>query len=77
MARAQRRKATTTSAGKFVPETRTRKGGNLKRETKSSPQPTVIEAGKSKLSDARSPLVIQVTNEQAQHILDFTTRGES
>lgn len=37
-------------------------------------RPTVIAAGKSKLSDARSPLVISVTDEQAHKILEFTGR---
>jgi hypothetical protein len=76
MARERREKAATASTGKLVPETRTRKGGNVQRATKDVPVPTVIEAGKSKLSDAGAPLVIHVTDEQANRILRFTARGE-
>jgi hypothetical protein len=32
----------------------------------------VIDAGKAKLTDARTPLVIRVTPEQAQHIRTLT-----
>jgi hypothetical protein len=77
MARERREKAATASTGKLVPETRTRKGGNVQRAAKDAPAPTVIEAGKSKLSDAGAPLVIQVTDEQADRILRFTARGNS
>jgi len=70
-------RAATASTGRPVPETRTRKGGNVQRETKAESAPTVIEAGKSKLSDAGAPLVIQVTDEQADRILRFTARGNS
>lgn len=37
-------------------------------------RPTVIVAGKSKLSDARSPLVVSVTDEQAHKVLEFVSR---
>jgi hypothetical protein len=76
MARERREKAATASTGKLVPETRTRKGGNVQRETKAGTPPTVIEAGKAKLSDAGAPLVIQVTDEQADRILRFAARGK-
>jgi hypothetical protein len=45
------------------------------REQVGRPRPTVIDAGKSKLSDARAPLVIHVTDEQANKISEFTRSG--
>ncbi len=45
------------------------------REQVGRPRPTVIDAGRSKLSDARAPLVIHVTDEQARQISEFTRSG--
>jgi hypothetical protein len=44
---------------------------SLKGRRGKGPRPTVIDAGKSKLSDARAPLVIRVTDEQAARISEF------
>ena len=69
MAKEHREKATAGRPAGAVPARR-----KVTRATKETPQPTVIEAGKAKLSDARSPLVIHVTDEQAKQIADFTAQ---
>jgi hypothetical protein len=70
MARAKRKAA---AVGQPAPKTATRSRGNVTREKAAqATKPAVIEAGKAKLTDAGSPLVIRVTKSQAEHIRTLT-----